>query len=54
MFGLKGFYISASGAIQAHHGPFVIPINWLFVEKPCPGTRLTLTIFFSRTIQFCT
>ena len=23
MFGMKGFYVSASGAIQGHHGPLV-------------------------------
>ena len=24
MFGMKGFHISASGAIQGHHGPLVL------------------------------
>ena len=24
MFGMNGFHVSASGAIQGHHGPFVI------------------------------
>ena len=24
MFGMKGFYISASGAIQGHYGPLVL------------------------------
>ena len=24
MFGIKGFYVSASGAIQGHHGPLVL------------------------------
>ena len=23
MFGMNGFHVSASGAIQGHHGPFV-------------------------------
>ena len=23
MFGMRGFYVSASGAIQGHHGPLV-------------------------------
>ena len=27
MFGMKGFYVSASGAIQGHHGPLVIKIE---------------------------
>ena len=24
MFGMNGFYVSASGAIQGHHGPLVL------------------------------
>ena len=24
MFGMNGFHVSASGAIQGHHGPFVV------------------------------
>ena len=27
MFGMKGFYVSASGAIQCHHGPPVKESN---------------------------
>ena len=27
MFGMKGFYVSASGAIQGHHGPPVKESN---------------------------
>ena len=27
MFGMKGFHVSASGAIQGHHGPLVFKIN---------------------------
>ena len=26
MFGMKGFYVSASGAMQGHHGPLVLNI----------------------------
>ena len=29
MFGMNGFHVSASGAIQGHHGPLV------FAEVPC-------------------
>ena len=29
MFGMNGFHVSASGAIQGHHGPLV----WYFVHK---------------------
>ena len=25
MFGMNGFHVSASGAIQGHHGPLVLP-----------------------------
>ena len=28
MFGMKGFYVSASGTIQGHHSPFVCFIGW--------------------------
>ena len=35
MFGMNGFHVSASGAIQGHHGPLVekghsknISVNW--------------------------
>ena len=28
-FGMKGFYISASGALQGHHGPLVFFIYFL-------------------------
>ena len=27
MFGMNGFHVSASGAIQGHHGPLVPKIN---------------------------
>ena len=27
MFGMNGFHVSASGAIQGHHGPLVIPTD---------------------------
>ena len=27
MYGMKGFYVSASGAIQGHHGPFILDSN---------------------------
>ena len=29
MFGMKGFYVSASGAIQDHHGPLVMVCNFM-------------------------
>ena len=27
MFGMNGFHVSASGAIQGHHGPLVVKLN---------------------------
>ena len=42
MFGMNGFHVSASGAIQGHHGPLVFhksikpffPKAWLFIISP--------------------
>ena len=30
MFGMNGFHVSASGAIQGHHGPlvFILTLKW--------------------------
>ena len=39
MFGMYGFHVSASGAIQGHHGPLVQQ-----TEYPC---NATYDIFFS-------
>ena len=33
MFGMKGFHVSASGAIQGHHGPLV-PCPKIFSTSP--------------------
>ena len=33
MFGMNGFHVSASGAIQGHHGPLVWKVNH-FPNKP--------------------
>ena len=30
MFGMNGFHVSASGAIQGHHGPLVFV--WIFIH----------------------
>ena len=27
MFGMNGFHVSASGAIQGHHGPLVVSLS---------------------------
>ena len=38
MFGMNGFHVSASGAIQGHHGPLVLhltthPLEIFFISK---------------------
>ena len=30
MFGMNGFHVSASGAIQGHHGPLVLIMSLFF------------------------
>ena len=35
MFGMNGFHVSASGAIQGHHGPLVSSYD-------APGSKLAL------------
>ena len=30
MFGMNGFHVSASGAIQGHHGPLVLRKSFVF------------------------
>ena len=39
MFGMNGFHVSASGAIQGHHGPLVLfaSSNDFFLENTVPG-----------------
>ena len=32
MFGMNGFHVSASGAIQGHHGPLVCIPNFTYQE----------------------
>ena len=33
MFGMNGFHVSASGAIQGHHGPFVFIMSALVITS---------------------
>ena len=35
MFGMNGFHVSASGAIQGHHGPLVI-LNGMTISQNHP------------------
>ena len=40
MFGMNGFHVSASGAIQGHHGPLVyVKYEWLPMSLICPVGR---------------
>ena len=41
MFGMNGFHVSASGAIQGHHGPLVFP-NFSLVPKLKPLQKTQL------------
>ena len=34
MFGMNGFHVSASGAIQGHHGPLVIERSGAYNVSP--------------------
>ena len=35
-FGMKGFYVSATGAIQGHHGPLVpVSLQYPYVTTKC-------------------
>ena len=36
MFGMNGFHVSASGAIQGHHGPLV---SWSYEKKKIQPIR---------------
>ena len=38
MFGMNGFHISASGAIQGHHGPLVFYLQ--VISKKLPSDQL--------------
>ena len=42
MFGMNGFHLSASGAIQGHHGPLVIFF---------PSNRLLKLLFDNQTFD---
>ena len=44
MFGMNGFHVSASGAIQGHHGPLV----FLFQRK---HWGITITLFMSAPLS---
>ena len=41
MFGMKGFYVSASGVIQGHYGPLVKNCDFFFYYLPVTGLNVT-------------
>ena len=47
MFGMNGLHVSASGAIQGHHGPLVSYSNNVF-KRPFPQGCLKLSICCKR------
>ena len=55
MFGMNGFHVSASGAIQGHHGPLVIArlsttcSRGAFRVVMCQSSTISLNIFSSQT-----
>ena len=52
MFGMNGFHISASGAIQGHHGPLVKFTFGLVHHKGLPLSQTTNFRLFL-TERFC-
>ena len=45
MFGMNEFHVSASGAIQGHHGPLVfMNVVYLFVEPSCDERDIVVTM----------
>ena len=49
MFGMIGFHVSASGAIQGHHGPLVIGSPWF---KPVLLHEVNLMIYVRKGAIF--
>ena len=47
MFGMNGFHVSASGAIQGHHGPLVCVFNTSILKTMWGKERLLVTSNFS-------
>ena len=45
MFGMNGFHVSASGAIQGHHGPLVISCH--FIWRLLPKQKLLFSCLYN-------
>ena len=52
MFGMKGFYVSASGAIQGHHGPLVQESNSFKNSKEDHGRNVSMILHQNRLSSF--
>ena len=52
MFGMNGFHVSASGAIQGHHDPLVCEITGLGLSKFQRSN--SFSDFFSECLQILT
>ena len=50
MFGMNGFHISASGAIQGHHGPLVYEESE--ADGVFPSANFSYEKYFSSSHQF--
>ena len=50
MFGMNGFHVSASGAVQGHHGPLVAKLQALDLVNFSDQT--VLRIFFLNTCRY--
>ena len=48
MFGMNGFHVSASGAIQGHHGPLVVFCSYVQLVTPRAGPVLTQGHFMNK------
>ena len=47
MFGMNGFHVSASGAIQGHHGPLVISSGEIVPLDSCRLQRIGNAFFWA-------
>ena len=46
MFGMNGFHVSASGAIQGHHGPLVSCSNNVFKSASYTGLLKVMIVWY--------
>ena len=53
MFGMNGFHVSASGAIQGHHGPYraIMALLFTFYHLRPVGTKLGQNIYVQQNLN---